>query len=121
VYDLLMRQQVHPGHPDVNVVTPDDCPSCLPDAINITHSFQLGSAYQTVLGEEPVQTNYTTNFKGVLDYIWYSVQTLRPLSASPVPDESILTRHGEALPSTEFSSDHIMLISDIQIMNGGAR
>jgi CCR4-NOT transcription complex subunit 6 len=121
VYDLLMRQTVHPGHPDVNVQTGDDCPNVLPDAMNITHSFQLGSAYQTVLGEEPIQTNYTTNFKGVLDYIWYSAQTLRPLSASPIPDESVLTRHGEALPSTEFSSDHIMLISDMQILNGGGR
>jgi len=119
VYDLLMRQNVHPGHPDVNVNTGDDCPNVLPDAMNITHSFQLGSTYQSVLGEEPQQTNYTLNFKGVLDYICYSVQTLRPLSASPVPDESVLTRHGDALPSTEFSSDHIMLISDMQIMNGG--
>ena len=121
VYDLLMQQNVHPGHPDVNVVTGDECPNVLPDAINITHSFHLGSAYQAVLGEEPQQTNYTLNFKGVLDYICYSRQTLRPLSASPIPDESILTRHGDALPSTEFSSDHIMLISDMQIMNGGAR
>jgi len=121
VYDLLMRQSVHPGHPDVNVATGDDCPNILPDAMNITHSFQLGSTYQSVIGEEPQQTNYTMNFKGVLDYIWYSVPTLRPLSASPVPDESILTRHGDALPSTEFSSDHIMLISDMQIFNGGAR
>jgi len=121
VYDLLMRQNVHPGHPDVNVVTGDECPNVLPDAMNITHSFQLGSTYQSVLGEEPQQTNYTLNFKGVLDYIWYSVQTLRPLSASPIPDESILTRHGDALPSTEFSSDHIMLISDMQIINGGGR
>mmetsp|Transcript_34618 Transcript_34618/g.83631 ORF Transcript_34618/g.83631 Transcript_34618/m.83631 type:complete len:632 (+) Transcript_34618:486-2381(+) len=118
VYDLLLRQQVHPGHPDVNVVTPDDCPNVLPDANNITHSFSLGSTYQTVLGDEPVHTNYTAQFKGVLDYIWYSAHTLRPLSASPIPDESILTRHGEALPSTEFSSDHIMLISDIQILSG---
>jgi len=121
VYDLLTRQNVHPGHPDVNVVSGDDCPNVLPDAMNITHSFQLGSTYQSVLGEEPQQTNYTMNFKGVLDYICYSVQTLRPLSASPVPDESILTKHGDALPSTEFSSDHIMLISDMQILNGGAR
>mmetsp|Transcript_3043 Transcript_3043/g.8265 ORF Transcript_3043/g.8265 Transcript_3043/m.8265 type:complete len:640 (+) Transcript_3043:352-2271(+) len=121
VYDLLMQQNVHPGHPDVNVVTGDDCPNVLPDAINITHSFHLGSAYQAVLGEEPQQTNYTLNFKGVLDYICYSRQTLRPLSVSPIPDESILTRHGDALPSTEFSSDHIMLISDMQIMSGGAR
>eukprot|EP00536_Pseudo-nitzschia_multiseries_P014782 jgi/Psemu1/40148/gm1.40148_g len=121
VYGLLMQQTVHPGHPDVNVNTGDDCPNVLPDAMNITHSFQLGSAYQSVLGEEPQQTNYTLNFKGVLDYMCYSVQTLRPVSASPVPDESILKRHGEALPSTEFSSDHIMLISDMQIMNNGGR
>lgn len=121
VYDLLSRQTVHPGHPDVNIATNDDIPNVLPDAMNITHSFQLGSAYQTVLGDEPVQTNYTGNFKGVLDYVWYSVQNLRPLSAAPIPDEPILTRHGEALPSTEFSSDHIMLISDIQILGGGSR
>mmetsp|Transcript_27630 Transcript_27630/g.41817 ORF Transcript_27630/g.41817 Transcript_27630/m.41817 type:complete len:627 (+) Transcript_27630:294-2174(+) len=117
VYDLLSRQTVHPGHPDVNVNNDDNIPNILPDAMNITHSFQLGSAYQTVVGEEPKNTNYTTNFKGVLDYIWYSAQNLRPLSAAPIPDESLLTRHGEALPSTEYSSDHIMLISDMQIMN----
>ena len=121
VYDLFSRQAVHPGHPDVNVATGDDVPNVLPDAMNITHSFQLGSAYQTVLGDEPITTNYTANFKGVLDYVWYSVQNLRPLSAAPVPDESVLTRHGEALPSTEYSSDHIMLISDMQIMSGGSR
>jgi CCR4-NOT transcription complex subunit 6 len=116
VYDLLSRQTVHPGHPDVNVNTDDSIPNILPDAMNITHSFQMGSSYQTVMGDEPSVTNFTTNFKGVLDYIWYSATNLRPLSAAPVPDESILTRNGEALPSTEFSSDHIMLISDFQIM-----
>jgi len=116
VYDLLSRQAVHPGHPDVNLHD-DSVPNVLPDAMSITHSFQLGSAYQTVIGEEPKNTNFTTNFKGVLDYIWYSAQNLRPLSAAPVPDDSLLTRHGEALPSTEYSSDHIMLISDMQIMN----
>jgi CCR4-NOT transcription complex subunit 6 len=127
VYELLSRQTVHPGHPDVNVVhtqqqNGEDIPNILPDAHNITHSFQLGSAYQTVLGEEPKQTNYTGHFKGVLDYIWYSIPSLRPLSAAPIPDESMLTRHGEALPSTEYSSDHIMLISDFQMLpvSGGS-
>jgi CCR4-NOT transcription complex subunit 6 len=121
VYDLLSRQTVHPGHPDVNVATGDDVPNVLPDPHNITHSFQLGSCYQTVLGDEPIQTNFTVNFKGVLDYIWYSHQNLRPLSAAPIPDEPVLTRNGEALPSTEFSSDHLMLISDVQILSGGSR
>mmetsp|Transcript_10299 Transcript_10299/g.28413 ORF Transcript_10299/g.28413 Transcript_10299/m.28413 type:complete len:675 (+) Transcript_10299:294-2318(+) len=121
VYDLLARQSVHPGHPDVNVTTGDDHPNILPDAMNITHSFQLGSAYQTVLGDEPWVTNFTLNFKGVLDYIWYSAQNLRPLSAAPIPDEANLTKHGEALPSTEYSSDHVMLISDLQVISNGNR
>jgi CCR4-NOT transcription complex subunit 6 len=119
VYDLLSRQSVHPGHPDLNIQIGDDAPNVLPDAMNISHSFQLGSAYQSVLGEEPWTTNYTLNFKGVLDYIWYSASNLRPLSAAPVPDESQLTKYGEALPSTEYSSDHVMLISDFQVINGG--
>ena len=117
VYDLMTRQQVHPGHPDVNVATGDDVPNVLPDAMNITHSFQLGSAYQTVMGDEPWVTNYTAHFKGTLDYIWYSAQNLRPISVAPIPDEAQLTKNGEALPSTEFSSDHIMLISDMQFVN----
>ena len=121
VYDLMSRQSVHPGHPDVNVASAEDVPNVLPDAMNITHSFQLGSAYQTVLGDEPWVTNFTVNFKGVLDYIWYSAQNLRPMSAAPIPEESQLTRHGEALPSTEYSSDHIMLISDMQIISNAAR
>lgn len=122
VYELLSRQTVHPGHPDVNVnyQQGEDIPNILPDALNITHSFQLGSAYQTVLGEEPKVTNYTGHFKGVLDYIWYSIPSLRPLSSAPIPDESMLTRHGEALPSTEYSSDHIMLISDFQLLSNGS-
>jgi CCR4-NOT transcription complex subunit 6 len=121
VYDLLSRQAVHPGHPDMNVATGDDVPNVLPDAMNITHSFQLGSAYQSILGEEPWVTNYTVNFKGALDYIWYSAQNLRPLSAAPIPEEAVLTKHGEALPSTEYSSDHIMLISDMQVISNGTR
>ena len=72
------------------------------------------------MGEEPKATNYTFSFKGVLDYMWFSAQNLRPLSAAPIPEEANLTRHGEALPSTQYSSDHIMLISDMQIM-GNAR
>jgi len=121
VYDLLARQSVHPGHPDVNVTTDDNVPAILPDAMSISHSFQLGSAYQAVLGDEPWVTNFTLNFKGVLDYIWYSAQNLRPLSAAPIPDEAQLTKHGEALPSTEYSSDHIMLISDLQVVSNGSR
>eukprot|EP00573_Skeletonema_grethae_P010926 CAMPEP_0201694530 /NCGR_PEP_ID=MMETSP0578-20130828/6760_1 /ASSEMBLY_ACC=CAM_ASM_000663 /TAXON_ID=267565 /ORGANISM="Skeletonema grethea, Strain CCMP 1804" /LENGTH=597 /DNA_ID=CAMNT_0048180217 /DNA_START=199 /DNA_END=1992 /DNA_ORIENTATION=- len=120
VYDLLSRQLVHPGHPDVNTGD-ENGPSVLPDIMSITHSHMLGSVYNTVLGEEPKFTNYTMQFKGVLDYMWYSTRNLRPLSAAPIPDESVLTRHGDALPSTQYSSDHLMQISDMQIVSGGSR
>jgi CCR4-NOT transcription complex subunit 6 len=115
VYDLLSRQAVHPGHPDVNLGE-DNGPNVLPDIMSITHSHMLRSVYNTVLGEEPKFTNYTLQFKGVLDYMWYSTQNLRPLSAAPIPDEAALTRFAEALPSTQYSSDHIMQISDMQII-----
>uniref|UniRef100_A0A7S2HZ61 Endonuclease/exonuclease/phosphatase domain-containing protein n=1 Tax=Helicotheca tamesis TaxID=374047 RepID=A0A7S2HZ61_9STRA len=122
VYDLLSRQAVHPGHPDVNMNNNDEsCPQILPEPHAISHSFQLHSVYNMVLGEEPKLTNFTNQFKGVLDYMWYSSHNLKPLSAAPIPDEAVLTRHGEALPSTQYSSDHVMLISDMQILNGGSR
>ena len=117
VYDLLSRQAVHPGHPDVNMNLDDGSPKVLPEAINLTHSFQLGSVYSTVLGEEPPFTNFTAIFKGVLDYMWFTASNLRPLSAAPIPDAAALTRYGEALPSTQFPSDHVMLISDMQIVS----
>lgn len=120
VYDLLSRQAVHPGHPDVNTGE-ENGPNVLPDIMSITHSHMLGSVYSSVLGEEPKFTNFTQQFKGVLDYMWYSTQNLRALSAAPIPDESVLTRHGDALPSTQYSSDHIIQISDMQIVAGGAR
>ena len=117
VYDLLSRSAVHPGHPDVNMNNGDDSsPNILPDAHQITHQFSLGSVYSQVIGEEPHATNFTVNFKGVLDYMWFSAQNLRPLSAAPIPEKPVLTKHGEALPSTQYSSDHVMLISDMQIM-----
>jgi len=116
VYDLLGRRVVDHRHPDVNLTSNDDSiPSVLPDARSLTHSFALGSVYSTVMGSEPPFTNYTVNFKGVLDYMWYSVQFLRPLSTRPIPDETEITKYGEALPSTMNSSDHIMLIADMQL------
>jgi len=35
VYDLLMRQSVHPGHPDVNVSSNDDVPNVLPRHVKL--------------------------------------------------------------------------------------
>lgn len=36
------------------------------------------------MGSEPPYTNYTGNFKGVLDYVWFSSPHIRPLAVAPV-------------------------------------
>lgn len=41
------------------------------------HSFQLKSAYNETIMPE---TNYTYDFKGIIDYIFYGMETMRPLA-----------------------------------------
>lgn len=79
---------------------------------------QLQSAYQAVMGSEPPYTNYTGNFKGVLDYVWFSSPHIRPLAVAPVPTAEDIMKCGIALPNVQSSSDHIMLLCDIQLGGG---
>ena len=71
------------------------------------------------MGSEPPYTNYTGNFKGVLDYVWFSAPHIRPLAVAPVPTAEDIMKCGIALPNVQSSSDHIMLLCDIQLGGGG--
>jgi len=115
VYDMLSRREVHPSHRDVNMQN-DDVNLFPAHLLPISHSFNLGSVYVTVTGEEPQHTNYTAVFKGVLDYMWYSATNLRPQSVASVPEEEDIIQYGEAMPSTQYSSDHVLMVSDMQIL-----
>lgn len=115
VYDMLSRREVHPSHRDVNMQS-DDVNIFPAHLLPISHSFNLGSVYVAVTGEEPQHTNYTAVFKGVLDYMWYSATNLRPQSVASVPEEEDIIQYGEAMPSTQYSSDHVLMVSDMQIL-----
>jgi CCR4-NOT transcription complex subunit 6 len=112
VYSFLAGQQVDPSHPDVV----NDQHGLLPDPRGITHSLPLDSAYRAVTGSEPPFTNYTDNFKGVLDYIWYDTDNVRPVSAATMLDVEDIEKDGIAIPNVQFGSDHIMMISDLQLV-----
>ncbi|KAF5270457.1 hypothetical protein FQA39_LY08335 [Lamprigera yunnana] len=73
--------------------------------ISLRHPFQFGSAYGT-----PKYTNYSIDFKGCLDYIFYDSTSLDVIDCVPLPDESVLVKN-VALPNEVFPSNHLALVA----------
>lgn len=72
----------------------------------ISHPFSLKSSYSAI--NELAFTNYTPNFVGVLDYIWYSTNTLQVVGLLGNIDKDYLTRV-PGFPNYHFPSDHVAL------------
>jgi len=65
---------------------------------------------------EPKFSNVGRDFKGTLDYILYTTDTLVPVGLLELPDDADLEEHapGGRLPCANFSSDHIALMAEFQ-------
>ena len=121
----------------VNGAVPPLSPELLNDPLNIlkpvsklAHRLPLASAYQTVAASpdtdhagqrqkrrldpatgEPRFTNITRDFKGTLDYILYSKDSLVPAAALELPDETeVKSKSQPGLPNDQWSSDHVALM-----------
>jgi len=105
VYEYLRRGQIRQDHPDL---TNDPCG--ILKQLNLRHSLPMATAYETCNSREAPYTNYTEDFKGTLDYIWFSPDALAVLAISQVDDESQLTQE-TALPSSSKPSDHLSLVA----------
>jgi len=79
---------------------------------------RLLSGYPTVCKSEPRFTNFTSEFQGTLDYIWFSPNTLAILAISAVDDAKSL-REECALPSSTRPSDHISLVCTLLFSTPG--
>ncbi|KAI3694576.1 hypothetical protein L1987_77543 [Smallanthus sonchifolius] len=120
---LLAIGKVDPMHPDLAV----DPLGILRPANKLTHTLPLVSAYSSFarIGyeqqkkrvdpntNEPLFTNCTRDFIGTLDYIFYSADSLTVESLLELLDEDSL-RKDTALPSPEWSSDHIALLAEFR-------
>ncbi|KAI5613104.1 CCR4-NOT transcription complex subunit 6-like isoform X3 [Silurus asotus] len=79
---------------------------------SITHSFQLKSAYESNLMP---YTNYTYDFKGVIDYIFFSkthmnvLGLLGPLDTQWLVDNCII-----GCPHPHIPSDHFSLLAQLE-------
>lgn len=74
----------------------------------ISHPFSLKSSYSPI-GELKF-TNYTPNFTGTLDYIWYSTNTLQVVELLGDIDTEYLKRV-PGFPNYHFPSDHVALFA----------
>ncbi|XP_076936469.1 carbon catabolite repressor protein 4 homolog 1-like [Bidens hawaiensis] len=121
---LLAMGKVNPMHPDLAV----DPLGILRPTTKLTHTLPLVSAYSSFarIGSyeqqkkrvdpttnEPLFTNCTRDFIGTLDYIFYSADSLSVESLLELLDEDSL-RKDTALPSPEWSSDHIALMAEFR-------
>jgi len=105
VYEYLRRGSVRGDHEDLH-----HDPCGLLSKLNLSHRLCLATAYETCNGREATYTNYTEDFKGTLDYIWFSPDALAVLAISQVDDESQLAQE-TALPSSTRPSDHVSLVA----------
>ncbi|KAF7804176.1 carbon catabolite repressor protein 4-like protein 2-like [Senna tora] len=130
---LLALGKVDQMHPELAV----DPLNILRPHSKLVHQLPLVSAYSSFgrtvgLGfdqhkrrldsatNEPLFTNVTRDFIGTLDYIFYTADSLVVESLLELLDEESL-RKDTALPSPEWSSDHIALLAEFRCCKNRSR
>jgi len=105
VYEYLRRGMLRGDHEELQ-----NDPCGLLEYLRIGHSLRMSTAYETCNGKEAEYTNYTEDFKGTLDYIFFSADSLAVLAVSQVDEEAQLQQE-TALPSSTRPSDHVSLVA----------
>lgn len=107
VYDLLLHGNLAGTHADLanrryGAFTRD----------GMAHPFKLKSSYSGA--EELNFTNYVPSFSGVLDYIWYSHNSLQVRGLLGDVDEEYLKKV-PGFPNHHFPSDHLALKAEFAV------
>ncbi|KAI9207102.1 Endonuclease/exonuclease/phosphatase [Polychytrium aggregatum] len=109
VYEYLSSGQLSHDHEDFGTYT------YLPyTADGLNHKLLLKSAYAPIENELEF-TNYTPGFKGVIDYIWYSSNTLTVTGLLGGVDREYVTKQAVGFPNSYHPSDHIPLVVSVRI------
>ncbi|PNY27402.1 Glucose-repressible alcohol dehydrogenase transcriptional effector [Tolypocladium capitatum] len=111
VYELMSMGRVPPDHLEL---TNYHYGSFTRDGIE--HPFSLRDAYAHIKGtaDELPFTNYTPGFADVIDYIWYSTNTLEVVELLGPPDAGYLKRM-PAFPNWHFPADHIQIMAEFVV------
>lgn len=75
------------------------------------HAFRLASAFTTDILP---YTNYTYDFKGMIDYVFYPAATMRPLGVmGPISPEWLGEHRVVGCPHPHITSDHFSLLVEL--------
>ncbi|XP_055352080.1 CCR4-NOT transcription complex subunit 6-like-B [Paramacrobiotus metropolitanus] len=117
VYEFFMKGRVPYAHKDFRGIRYKQCIARYSAADKekeyLSHGLVLGDAYATV---QLNYTNYTLDFKGVIDYVMYSknhfncLNVLRPLDKEWLESNRIV-----GFPHPHIPSDHIPLFAEFEL------
>jgi CCR4-NOT transcription complex subunit 6 len=110
VYEFLARGHVGSDHSDLDQRLYGDYAQH-----GFKHDFSLRSCYSHI--GELTFTNYTSDFRGVIDYVWYSSDRLAVSSLLGNLDDAYVSKC-VGFPNSYMPSDHIALAA---VMRFGAR
>jgi len=131
VVEFLQTGKVSASHPDFKDIKYSKCLSAFGnglrangsvqmDSKNVTHPFKLNSCYNENNLEKLRYTNITYEFKGIIDYIFYSRSQLNCLGVLSGIDQSWFEQNMVVgCPHPHIPSDHISLVTEFQLLPNG--
>jgi CCR4-NOT transcription complex subunit 6 len=117
VVEYLLKGRVSANHEDFKELGYDACLQKLSAndmQDNYAHSFRLGRGYTN---DSMPYTNYTFDFKGVIDYILYSKDLMRPLGCLGMLDLNWFAENKVlGCPHPHVPSDHLPLLVELEML-----
>lgn len=107
VHDLITQGSIPSSHSDFGDHKYGDF-----TRNGISHPFSLKSAYANIPNWS--FTNWTPDFREIIDYVWYSTNSLQPIKLLGEIDPEYM-RRVPGFPNWHFPSDHLALFAEFQV------
>nr|CAG4643970.1 EOG090X06K5 [Lepidurus arcticus] len=118
VVEFLSQGRISATHPDFKDLGYKSCLQKLSSSDRdrsheYTHAFKLSSAYNTDIMP---YSNYTFDFKGLIDYIFYTKTSMIPLGLlGPLDPEWFRVNRIAGCPHPHIPSDHFPLLVELEM------
>lgn len=112
VFEFITKGKISQSHDDL---IGKDYKGFADKVGGLNHKLNMKSAYN---GQMPY-TNYTHDFTGIIDYVFYSASFLTPIRLLGPIGENIM-KNFDGCPNPHFASDHFSLSTELVLSSWGA-